>query len=57
LYKFNAYAAFKLGKHEKCISYYDKLSSWGMDECSSYNLLLAEGIVAVEKKKNFQVGM
>jgi hypothetical protein len=28
-----------------------------MDECSSYNLLLAEGVVSVEKKKNFQLGM
>lgn len=30
---------------------------FGLDECSSYNLLLAEGIVAVEKKKNFQLGI
>lgn len=45
--KFNAYAAYKVGNHDRSIEYYDKLGKWGMDECSSYNLLLAEGILAV----------
>lgn len=45
--KFNSYGAFKIGNHEKSIEYYEKLKKWGLDECSSYNLLLAEGIVAV----------
>lgn len=57
LLKFNAYAFFKIGRHDRTIHYYEKLSSWGMDESSSYNMLLAEGVLAVEKRKNFQLGM
>ena len=45
-----AYGYFRLGTHEKVIAYYRKLKPWGYDESSSYNLLLAEGIVAVEKQ-------
>ena len=57
LLKFLGYASFKLGNHQKSINNYEKLISWGLDECSSYNLLLAEGIVQVEKHKNFQSGI
>lgn len=39
------------------MTYYDKLTKWGLDECSSYNRLLADGIVQVEKNKDFQTGI
>ena len=57
LLKFISYALFKLGNHAKCVGFYEKLSAFGLDECSSYNLLLAEGIIEVEQNKNFQRGI
>ena len=47
MYKHLAYGYFCLGLHEKVITTYKKLKKWGYDESSSYNLLLAEGIVSI----------
>lgn len=31
LLKFNSYASFKIGHHERSIEYYEKLKMWGLD--------------------------
>ena len=57
MYKHLAYGYFCLGLHEKVITTYKKLKKWGYDESSSYNLLLAEGIVSIQKFDNYPQGI
>ena len=51
--KYFGYGYFKLSQFLKSITYYQKIKAGDMDESSSYNKLLAEGIEFADKQKNF----
>lgn len=55
--KYLGYGFFKLGEHSLSIKHYKKLDRLSLDESSTYNMVLAEGIQLVDKEGNFEGGI
>jgi tetratricopeptide (TPR) repeat protein len=55
--KYFGYGYFKLSEFAKSIAYYQKIKPSEMDESSSYNKLLAEGIELADKQHRFPEAM
>ena len=51
--KYLGYGHFKLSEYSKCIAAYQRIKSTDMDESSTYNRLLAEGIELADKHHRF----
>lgn len=49
--KYFGYGYFKLSEYAKSINYYQKIKNNDLDESSSYNKLLAEGIELADRQK------